>query len=128
MRMLDAVPFPDHLSNVPLIACSHHERMDGKGYPQGVPAGQLPLQARILAIADIFEALTASDRGYRKPNTLSKALTILAHMCNEGHIDPDLFELFLAEEVYRDYARRFLDESQFDEVDADSIIRIFRTA
>ena len=126
MKMLTAVPFPDHLSKVPLIACSHHERMDGKGYPQGVPAGELPLQARILAIADIFEALTASDRCYRKPISLSKTLTILTHMCNEGHIDPKLFELFLHHRIYHDYAEKFLKPDQIDDVDTASLIALLQ--
>ena len=126
MRMLNAVPFPDHLSQVPLIACSHHERMDGKGYPKGIPAGDLPLQARILAIADIFEALTASDRGYREPMPLSKTLTILAYMCNEGHIDPQLYRLFLKHEVYADYAQKFLKPEQIDDVDATAISSILK--
>jgi len=121
MKMLAAVPFPEHLSQVPLIACSHHERMDGTGYPQGIPAGELPLQARILAIADIFEALTASDRGYRKPISLSKTLTILAQMCNEGHIDPDLYRLFLRQKTYAGYAQKFLKAEQIDDVDTAAL-------
>lgn len=125
-RMLDSLPFPDHLKDVPLIAGSHHERMDGTGYPQGVPAGELPLQARILAIADIFEALTASDRVYRQPNLLSEALTILGKMCAEGHIDPDLFELFIRQEVYADYVQKFLKPEQIDQVDTDAVCALFR--
>jgi len=127
MKMLASVPFPEHLSRVPLIACSHHERMDGRGYPRGVPAGELPLQARILAIADIFEALTASDRGYRQPMPLSRALTILAQMSREGHIDPELLELFLRRQVYRDYAARYLDPGQRDPVDHEAIIALLHT-
>jgi len=126
MKMLNAVPFPDHLSQVPLIACSHHERMDGNGYPKGVPAGQLPLQARILAIADIFEALTASDRGYRQPISLSKTLTILAHMCNEGHIDPSLYKLFLRQKIYTPYAQKFLKPDQIDDVDTTTLNTILQ--
>ena len=126
-RMLASLPFPEHLKGVPLIAGSHHEKMDGSGYPQGVPAGELPLQARILAIADIFEALTASDRVYREPNKLYEALTILGKMCNEGHIDPDLYELFLCKEVYADYVQAFLNPEQIDSVDTDTICALFRT-
>ena len=127
-RMLDSLPFPDHLKEVPLIAGSHHERMDGKGYPHGIPAGELPLQARILAIADIFEALTASDRVYRQPNKLSEALTILARMCSEGHVDPDLFELFLRKEVYAAYVQTFLTPEQINQVDTDATCALFRPA
>jgi len=124
-RMLASLPFPEHLRDVPLIAGSHHERMDGKGYPLGVPAGELPLQARILAIADIFEALTASDRGYRQPNTLSAALTILGRMCKEGHIDAQLYELFLRRKVYLDYAIAYLKPEQRDTVDTETICQLF---
>jgi len=124
-KMLASLPFPEHLRDVPLIAGSHHERMDGKGYPRGVPAGALPLQARILAIADIFEALTASDRGYRKANTLPAALTILARMCKEGHIDARLYELFLRQEVYSDYVGAYLKPEQRDPVDTEAICAIF---
>jgi HD-GYP domain-containing protein (c-di-GMP phosphodiesterase class II) len=124
-RMLASLPFPEHLRDVPLIAGSHHERMDGKGYPLGIPAGELPLQGRILAIADIFEALTASDRGYRQANTLSAALTILARMCKEGHIDAQLYELFLRRKVYLDYAASYLKPEQRDSVDTEAVCDIF---
>ena len=123
-RMLEALPFPDHLARVPEIAGSHHERVDGKGYPHAIPAGQLSLQARILAIADVFEALTASDRGYRKPNTLSGALTIMAKMCREGHIDPELFTLLVRSEAYRYYAETALKPEQIDTVDQEKILGI----
>ena len=125
-RMLTNLPFPEHLKDVALIAGSHHEKMDGTGYPQGIPAGELPLQARILAIADIFEALTASDRVYRQPMKLSKALTILGQMCREGHIDPDLFELFLHQQAYTEYVQKFLNSEQIDSVDAKTICALFR--
>lgn len=120
-RMLEALPFPEHLQNVPLIAASHHERMDGKGYPHGIPAGELPLQTRILAIADVFEALTASDRTYRKANSLSQALTIMARMCGEGHLDPQLFDLFVASAAYEDYVRNHFLANQRDGVDLDRL-------
>jgi len=124
IRMLQTLPFPEHLHRVPEIAGGHHERSDGKGYPRGVPAGQLSLQARILAIADIFEALTASDRVYRRPNTLSEALTIMARMCQEGHIDPKLFSLLVRSQAYRDYAGTLLKPEQIDTVNQTSILSI----
>ena len=126
-RMLASLPFPDHLNNVALIAGSHHEKMDGTGYPLGIPAGELPLQARILAIADIFEALTACDRVYRQPIKLSEALTILGRMCNEGHLDTELFELFLQKQAYTDYVEKFLKTDQIDSVDSYAICSLFRT-
>ena len=125
MRMLESLPFPEHLQWVPKIAGGHHERMDGKGYPRGVPAGELPIQARILAVADVFEALTANDRGYREPNTVSAALTIMARMCKDGHIDPDLLELFILREAYLEYAHSSLLPEQIDTVDVKTVTEIF---
>lgn len=113
-NMLETLPFPEHLKNVPQIAGAHHERMDGKGYPDGLSAEQLPLQTRILAIADIFEALTASDRPYRKAKPLSEALLILDQMAAEGHIDPELCALFQKQKVYLKYAHRHMNPSQID--------------
>ena len=113
-RMLDSLPFPKNLQRVPEIAGSHHERMDGKGYPNGLKRDQMSVQARILGIADIFEALTAADRPYKRCMPLSKALAILKSMSQEGHIDPDLFEVFVAKKLYLDYGRRFLKPEQLD--------------
>lgn len=107
-RMLEALPFPRHLTNVPEIASAHHERMDGKGYPKGLRREEMSIQARLMGIADIFEALTAADRPYKKAMSISQALTILGHMKNDGHIDPDLFEIFMREKIFQQYAERFL--------------------
>lgn len=121
IRMLESLPFPPHLRNVPEIAGGHHERMDGKGYPRGLTREQLSVQARILGIADIFEALTATDRPYKKPLPLSVALTILGRMKLDGHIDPDLFDVFLRDKAYLRYAQRFLRPEQIDAVDFAAI-------
>ncbi|ATX79481.1 HD-GYP domain, c-di-GMP phosphodiesterase class II (or its inactivated variant) [Mariprofundus aestuarium] len=114
IRMLEGLPFPKHLCNVPEIAGGHHERMDGKGYPNGLTRDQMSIQARILGVADIFEALTAMDRPYKAPMPLSKAMSILESMKNEGHIDPDIFDLFVDRKLYLNYGQRFLDEKQVD--------------
>ena len=114
--MLRQLPFPPHLTHVPEIAAGHHEKMDGTGYPKGLHHEQLRPETRMLAIADIFEALTASDRPYKKPKKLSEAIEILNRMSQRGHIDPALFALFLSSGVYRVYAERFLDPSQIDDV------------
>jgi len=114
IKMLEAVPWPAHLKNVVEYAGGHHERMDGKGYPKGLTRDQMSVQARIMAIADIFEALTAADRPYKKPMKLSQALSIMKRMSEEGHIDPDLYEVFISEKVYLDYGRQFLNEDQLD--------------
>lgn len=94
------------------------------GYPHGIPAGLLTLQARILAVADVFEALTASDRAYRKPNTLSEALSVMAQMTRGGHIDPQLFTLFAQSRAYRDYTAGNLLPEQCDVVDAERVLAI----
>ena len=117
MRMLSQLPFPKHLKRVPEIAGGHHEKLDGTGYPGQLRGGELSLPARILAIADIFEALTARDRPYKTGRTLSQAIAIMASMSKAHHIDAELFELFLTAGVYRQYAARFLEPEQIDEVD-----------
>jgi HD-GYP domain-containing protein (c-di-GMP phosphodiesterase class II) len=117
IKMLEALPWPRHLANVPEYAGGHHERMDGKGYPRGLTREQMSVQARVMGIADIFEALTARDRPYKKGKTLSESLEILGRFKLNGHIDPDLFDIFVREKVYLRYAHEFLDPDQIDEVD-----------
>jgi HD-GYP domain-containing protein (c-di-GMP phosphodiesterase class II) len=117
IRMLESLPYPKHLERVPEFAGGHHERMDGKGYPKGLTREQMSVQARIMGIADVFEALTAGDRPYKKGYTLSQALAILGKMKLDGHIDPDLFDVFLNDGVWREYAARFLSPEQIDAVD-----------
>ncbi|MEO8143268.1 MAG: HD domain-containing phosphohydrolase [Betaproteobacteria bacterium] len=121
IKMLEALPWPRHLKNVPEYAGGHHERMDGKGYPKGLKREQMSVQARIMGIADIFEALTAKDRPYKKGKTLSESLDILGRFSMNGHIDPDLFDVFVRTKVYRRYAELFLDKEQIDEVDESKI-------
>ena len=121
IRMLEALPWPKHLVNVPEYAGGHHERMDGKGYPKGLTREQMSVQARCMGIADIFEALTAKDRPYKKGKTLSESLEILGRMKQNQHVDPDLFDIFVRRRVYRRYAEMFLDKEQLDEVDESKI-------
>ena len=121
IMMLESLPWPRHLRNVPEYAGGHHERMDGKGYPRGLTRDQMSVQARVMGIADIFEALTAKDRPYKKGKTLTEALTILGRFKLNGHIDPDLFDIFIRNKVYLRYAERFLDPEQIDEVDLSMI-------
>lgn len=111
IMMLKSLPYPEHLKQVPDIAGGHHERMDGKGYPRGLNEQQLSVPARIMAIADVFEALTSSDRPYKKAKSLDQALSIMTHMATTGHIDPKLYLLFLEQEIYSDYAQRFLNQA-----------------
>ena len=113
-KILSQLPFPKKLKHVPEYAATHHEALNGKGYPRGLDAGQLSLQSRILALADVFEALTAKDRPYKKAKTLSEAMHIMSMMVNDRHIDPDLFDLFKREGIYLDYARRELAPQQID--------------
>jgi hypothetical protein len=121
IQMLEALPWPRHLKNVPEYAGGHHERMDGKGYPRGLTREQMSVQARCMGIADIFEALTAKDRPYKNGKTLTESLTILGKMKQTGHVDPDLFDIFMWEKVYEKYARQFLDPDQIDEVKVATI-------
>jgi hypothetical protein len=117
IKMLEALPFPKHLQNVPEFAGGHHEKMDGTGYPRGLRREELSVQARIMAIADIFEALTATDRPYKKAKKLSECLKIMGLMSEDDHIDPDIFEIFIKQQVYMDYAEEFLDPALVDEID-----------
>ena len=121
IRMLEALPWPKHLANVPEYAGGHHERMDGKGYPKGLTREQMSVQARCMGIADIFEALTAKDRPYKKGKTLSESLEILGRMKENHHVDPDLFDIFVRKKVYQRYAEMFLDSEQIDAVDESRI-------
>ena len=121
IKMLEALPWPKHLKNVPEYAGGHHERMDGKGYPRGLTREQMSIQARIMGIADIFEALTAKDRPYKPGKTLSESLDILGKFKLNGHIDPDLFNVFVRDKVYLKYAEQFLDPAQLDSVNDDKI-------
>lgn len=115
--MLENLPFPRHLARVPEIAGGHHEKMDGTGYPKRLSREEMSIPARIMAIADVFEALTAADRPYKKPKTLSESIKIMGFMVNDQHLDEELFHLFLSSGVYQDYAEKYLDSNQIDEVD-----------
>ncbi|UZE96613.1 HD domain-containing phosphohydrolase [Alkalimarinus alittae] len=115
--MLNKLPFPKQMSAVPEIAGGHHEKMDGTGYPKRLKRDDMPMSARMMAIADIFEALTASDRPYKRPKTLSQAIEIMGHMKNNNHIDADLFELFLTSGIYLVYGEKYLQPEQIDHVD-----------
>jgi HD-GYP domain-containing protein (c-di-GMP phosphodiesterase class II) len=121
IKMLEALPWPNHLRHVPEYAGGHHERMDGAGYPRGLTREQMSIQARVMGIADIFEALTAKDRPYKEGKTLTESLAILGKLKENGHIDPDLFDVFIREKVYLAYARQFLKPEQIDEVDESRI-------
>ncbi|MGR7995821.1 HD domain-containing phosphohydrolase [Xanthobacter sp. ZOL 2024] len=112
--MLRSLPWPRALRRVPEIAATHHERMDGKGYPRRLTANEMTLEDRVMAIADVFEALTAADRPYKPAKTLSEALGIMLGMCQGGHLDPELFRYFLQSRLWADYAARFLKEEQRD--------------
>ena len=120
--MLEKLPFPRHLRNVPEIAAGHHEKMDGTGYPRHLKRDEMSPLARMMAIADIFEALTAVDRPYKRGKKLSEALAIMARMGREGHIDAELFELFIRSGVYLAYGKVFLQVEQVDVVDVDGLL------
>jgi HD-GYP domain-containing protein (c-di-GMP phosphodiesterase class II) len=115
-KMLESLHYPKSLRNVPFFAQSHHEHMDGTGYPKGLTKEEIPVQGRIIAIADIFEAMTAKDRPYKKAMTLMTALCRLGSMKQMGHIDPDLFDIFIKDKIYLRYAEKYLSPAQIDEV------------
>jgi HD-GYP domain-containing protein (c-di-GMP phosphodiesterase class II) len=121
INMLESLPYPKDLARVPEYAGGHHERMDGKGYPKGLTREQMSIPARMMGIADIFEALTSKDRPYKKAKKLSEAMEILGKMKMDNHIDPDIFDLFVQEKIYLRYAEMFLETSQIDKVDDDKI-------
>ncbi len=121
IHMLSILPFPKELARVAEIAGGHHERMDGKGYPNHLTESQLSIPARMMGIADIFEALSAGDRPYKKAKTLSESLRILGFMKKEGHINGKLFNLFVRDKIYLDYAKAHLKPEQIDDVDHDKI-------
>lgn len=119
--MLNRMPFPRHLREVPEMAGGHHEHIDGSGYPKGLTGEQMSLPARIMAIADVFEALTAADRPYKKAKTLSESLGLMAAMVHNRHLDAELFRLFIEEGIFREYALLYLRPEQIDEVDLDAL-------
>ena len=122
-ELLDKLPYPSHLQKVPFYAGCHHEKIDGSGYPNGYSGDKLPLQARVIAIADVFEGLTAPDRPYKKGYTLSKAMKILKFMVNDNEIDKDLFNLFINQKVYLKYAKDNVHSSQMDKVNEKELLQ-----
>ena len=121
IKMLESLPYPKHLKRVPEYAGCHHEKMNGTGYPNKLKGYEMSIPARMVAIADVFEALTANDRPYKKAMNLSKSLTILGNMKLEGHVDPDLFDVFMHKKLYLKYAKEHLDSSKMEEIDLNSI-------
>jgi len=123
INMLGRLPFPKELRRVPEWAGNHHEKLDGTGYPRRLGAGDLSVLARIMAVADIFEALTASDRPYKPPKKLSTSLRIMSSFRDEGHICPDLIDLFLTSGAFRTYGEQHLQPEQVDDVDISDFLR-----
>lgn len=120
-EMLSQLSFPKKYQNVALYASQHHEALNGKGYPRGLKNGQLPLQSRMIAVADIFEALTAADRPYKTPKTLAESLNIMANMVKYGHLDADLVDFFLDSGLYLEFAKAKMKPDQIDDVDIAAI-------
>ena len=122
IEMLEQLPYPKNLRNVPEFAGGHHEKMDGTGYPKGLKKEQMSTQAKIMAIADIYEALTAADRPYKDGKKLSQAMRIMGFMRNDYHIDEDLFEIFVTSGIYKEYANDYVAKEQIDEVDESFVL------
>jgi len=125
--MLKTLPWPQALSRVPELAATHHERLDGQGYPRRLKADQLGLPERVMALADVFEALTAADRPYKTPKPLSETLAIMARMCRERHLDTELFRYFLRSQLWQQLAHTYLQAAQIDQVDLASIEALLPT-
>jgi len=121
-NILDILPFPKHLSNVAEYALGHHEKLDGTGYPRGLTKEQMSVPARLMAITDIFEALSAVDRPYKKAKPVSECLNILGNMVSNNHLDPDIFAIFIESEVYKNYINEYANPEQLDEVDFDNLL------
>ena len=124
VNMLESMPWPRHLQRVPEYACGHHEKMDGTGYPRGVLGGTMSIPARMMCIADVFEALTAADRPYKKPKKLSEAMAIIGQFKKTNHLDPNIVDFFVSSRIYRKYAEMFLAPEQIDAVDEAAILAI----
>jgi HD-GYP domain-containing protein (c-di-GMP phosphodiesterase class II) len=120
--MLEKLPYPKKLRNVPEFAGGHHEKLDGTGYPKGLKDEEMSVQAKMMAIADIYEALTAADRPYKDGKKLSQAMRIMGFMKKDYEIDQDLFEIFVKEGVYKLYAEKYLGDDQLDEVDEAAVL------
>lgn len=120
-NILNTLPFPKHLSNVTEYALGHHEKLDGTGYPRGLTKEQMSVPARLMAIADIFEALSAVDRPYKKAKPVSECLHIIGQMVERNHIDADIFAIFIESEVYKQYILEFATHEQLDEVDLNNL-------
>ena len=120
--MLEELPYPKNLKNIPEFAGGHDEKMDGTGYPKGLKADQMSPQAKIMAIADIYEALTAADRPYKEGKKLSQAMRIMGFMKNDYHIDEDLFEIFVNSGVYKKYAEAHVASNQIDQIDEKVVL------
>jgi len=122
ISMLEKLPFPDNLKNVPLYAGAHHETLIGTGYPRKLTKKDMPIASRIMAIADVFEALTASDRPYKEAKTLSNSIEILHNMVKKEHLDADIFRLFLSSGVYKEFANKFLHTNQINDVNIEKYL------
>ena len=120
--MLEKLPYPKKLRNVPEFAGGHHEKLDGTGYPKGLKDEEMSVQAKMMAIADIYEALTAADRPYKDGKKLSQAMRIMGFMKKDYEIDQDLFEIFVKEGVYKQYAEKYLGDDQLDKVDEAAVL------
>ncbi|MEF3694051.1 MAG: HD domain-containing phosphohydrolase [Candidatus Cloacimonadota bacterium] len=123
--MLSQLSFPKKYKNVAFYAATHHEKLNGKGYPRGLTADDLPLQSRIIAVADIFEALTSSDRPYKKAKTLSESLRIMGFCVKDGDLDPDLLDFFLDSGLYLEYAQKYMHPDYIDNVDLESVKKLY---
>ena len=120
--MLNKLPYPKNLRKIPEFAGGHHEKLDGTGYPKGLKDEEMSVQAKMMAIADIYEALTAADRPYKDGKKLSQAMRIMGFMKKDYEIDEELFAIFVKSGAYKQYAEKYLGENQLDEIDEAAVL------
>ncbi len=125
-NILSSLTFPKKYKNIPIYASLHHEKLNGKGYPFHYTAEQIPFPARIIAIADIFEALTATDRPYKKGKTIMETLTILAKMASNNEIDSSILDVLIDSNYIFEYFEKFFNvKYKKEDVDIDAIKNIY---
>ena len=122
IKMLEKLPYTEEMKRIPEYAGTHHETLIGTGYPRELHEKELSIPDKVMAIADIYEALTASDRPYKRGKTLSQALQIMSFMVKDRHLDGELFALFLRSGIYLEYAQAHLHAEQIDAVDIEAYL------
>jgi len=112
LKMLSQIPFTKKFRNIPHFAGAHHECLDGTGYPLGLRGDEIPFEGKLMAVTDIAEALTSADRPYKRAMPLDEVYRVLRSLAEKGKLDRDLVELFITENVYGAYKRKYESEGR----------------